>query len=142
MTQTNIDRHTARILAMQALCQLDAQGDDFRAQVPGFIADSRVDGLTGDYAHRLIEIAWSQRNEVAAELAEIAPEWSIGRMTPVDRNAIRVAMAELDLDEAPPKVIINEAVEISREYGSADSPKFVNGVLDAVWKAQPRGGTS
>jgi N utilization substance protein B len=141
VTHENIDRHTARILAMQALCQLDAQGDDFRAHLPGFIADANVMGPTSDYAHRLIEAAWSNRKTVAAELAEVTPEWSIDRMTPVDRNTIRVAVAELDLAEAPPKVILNEAVEIGREYGAAESPKFINGVIDAVWKAQTRGGS-
>ena len=56
------------------------------------------------------------------------------RLSPVERNVIRVAMVELPGGEVPPKVVINEAVEIGREFGGADSPRFINGILDALWK--------
>jgi N utilization substance protein B len=58
------------------------------------------------------------------------------RMPPVDRNILRAALAEFDLQEVPHKVIINEAIEIGKEYGSAETPRFLNGVLDGIWKAQ------
>lgn len=133
-----IDRHQARILAMQALCQLDVQGDGFCARVPRFLADSGVNPPTIRYAQAVIEAAWRDRDLTAAELARQTAEWSMHRLTPVDRNILRVALAELDLKQVPPKVIINEAIEIAHEYGTADSPRFLNGVLDGIWKAQER----
>ncbi|MHC4090857.1 MAG: transcription antitermination protein NusB [Planctomycetota bacterium] len=60
--------------------------------------------------------------------------WELARLSPVERNLIRVALGELAGGEVPPKVVINEAIEIGREYGGADSPRFINGILDALWK--------
>lgn len=131
-----IDRHRARVLAMQALCQLDAQGEEYRQRVTAFLADEGARGPTATYAQSLIDNAWRDRDVHAAELARNVANWSMERLTPVDRNVFRVALAEFDLAEAPPKVIINEALEIANEYGSADSSRFLNGVLDAIWKAQ------
>ena len=124
---------------MQALCQLDAQGDGFLSEVPAFLANTRYTGRTLTYAQKLVDLAWKNRRATGAELVKHAPDWSVDRLTPVDRNIIRAALAEFDLREAPPKVIINEAIEIGREFGSAESVAFINGVLDSIWKAQ-RGG--
>ena len=131
-----LDRHRARILAMQALCQLDAQGDDLLVRIPSFLADSASDARTVSYAQRLIEHAWKNRDASGAEVEARAPRWTVERLTPVDRNVIRAALAEFDLGAVPPKVIINEALEIGREFGSAESAAFINGVLDSIWKAQ------
>ena len=131
-----IDRHQARILSMQVLCQLDSQGDKFNERVPSFLADSGQAARTINYAQSLIELAWGQREFVDPEIASHAPGWTIERMTPVVRNILRTAVAEFDKGEVPPKVIINEAIEIGHEFGTADSGAFVNGVLDSIWKAQ------
>lgn len=132
----DIDRHQARILAMQALCQLDAQGEGFLQRVPAFLADSRQSPRTIHYAQTIVEAAWRDRETTTAELARKAIDWTPERMTPVDRNILRTALAEFDLAQAPPKVIIDEALQIAHEYGTANSPRFLNGVLDAIWKEQ------
>lgn len=134
-----IDRRRARVLGMQGLCQLDAQGDAFLPRVPGWLADSGETQATISYAQRLIERAWAERAVTAEEIARQSPRWALERMASVDRNVIRVALAEFDLKAAPPKVILNEAVEIAGEFGGAESGRFVNGVLDAVWKSIPGG---
>lgn len=120
---------------MQALCQLDVQGDDFKRAVPAFLADSETHGPTITLAQRLIEKAWGERDRFEAEFRQHSQEWDVKRLTPVDRNVLRVAVAELDLGQTPPKVVIDEAIEIGREFGSAESPAFINGVLDRIWKA-------
>jgi N utilization substance protein B len=61
-------------------------------------------------------------------------------MSPVDRNVIRLAVVELEAGTVPPRVVMDEAIEISREYGSLESPRFVNGVLDALYKQQSAAG--
>ncbi len=121
---------------MQALCQVDAQGEDYLQRVPRFLADAAASAATTHYAQRLVDEAWKLRGVTAAEIERKTTGWSIERITPVDRNVLRVALAELDLRDAPPKVIIDEAIEIANAFGNADSSRFVNGVLDAVWKEQ------
>ncbi len=118
---------------MQALCQLDSQGDEYLPTVATFLADHIESGETLSYAHDLVELAWREREVVEKEIAQHSKGWTMARMSSVDRNVLRVALAEFDLKQAPPKVIINEAIEIAKEFGSAESGAFVNGILDKVW---------
>ena len=119
---------------MQALCQLDVQGDDALGRLDDLWADSGAGAATIEYAVKLTRSCWEQRRQLDRRLAAQLERWDVERLSPVERNVIRVAMAELPGGEVPPKVVINEAVEIGREFGGADSPKFINGILDAVWK--------
>ena len=121
---------------MQALCQLEVQDDRFLAEVPRWLADSDANQATITYAQALIERAWRERPVTAAELDRHAGDWPVTRMARVDRNVLRVALAELDQGDAPPKVILDEAVKIADAFGGHESARFVNGVLDAVWKSQ------
>ncbi len=130
------DRRKARVLSMEVLCQLDVQGESFMLQVPGYLADSGEASLTINYAHKLIEGAWNNREVGDQELGSHTPGWSVKRMTPVVRNVLRTALAEFDLGKVPPKVIINEAIEIGCEYDTPDAGGFINGVLDSLWKSQ------
>ena len=129
-----IDRRQARILAMQALCQFDVQGDKVKADLAGFLADSNTDAATIHCAHTLVETARREQELIDQEITRHCPGWSMERMAPVERNVMRVALAEIDLQQTPVNVIINEAIEIAREFGAAESAAFVNGVLDAVHK--------
>ena len=126
--------HHGRILAMQTLCQLDVQGDDYLACVEGFLAESGMAGKVQRYAEGLVRPCWLKRSEIDARLNSVMAHWTLERISPVERNVLRVALTELDAGEVPAKVVMNEAVEIGREYGGAESPSFINGVLDAAWK--------
>lgn len=119
---------------MQALCQLDVQGDDALGQLEELLDDSGATPATIKYAGGLARSCWEQRRQLDRRLAAQLERWDVDRLSPVERNVIRVAMVELPGGEVPPKVVINEAVEIGREFGGADSPKFINGILDALWK--------
>jgi transcription antitermination factor NusB len=71
-------------------------------------------------------------------ISEITDHWEVSRMAVVDRNVLRLALYELiEQPDVPARVVIDEAIEIGREFGDAETPQFVNGVLDAVWKKHP-----
>jgi len=134
------------MLALQALCAFEAVGDAFSAQVDEFLHDEQVLADLGlrappppevaGFAGELARGAWARRRVLDEKLAQTAAHWSVGRMTPVDRNILRLGLHELlSSPDNPPQVVINEAIELARLFGDTDSPAFVNGVLDAVWHA-------
>lgn len=136
-------RSQARMLALQALCTLEAVGDNFRTELPRFLADEEnladlslretPDPETLQFARRLAEGAWTDRTALDAHLEKSAAHWSLARMTPVDRNLLRLGLYELiNLPETPAAVVVNEAIELARLFSDAESPAFVNGILDAA----------
>jgi len=127
---------------MQALCQLDVQGDEYLERIVGFLADSRRSGPAQEYADRIVRSCWPQRSALDSRLDGLMDHWAIERISAIERNVLRVALVELDAGMVPAKVVINDAIEIGREYGGADSPAFINGVLDSAWKRMPSGGAS
>ncbi|HPN73104.1 MAG TPA: transcription antitermination factor NusB [Candidatus Omnitrophota bacterium] len=85
------------------------------------------------YADTLVAGVSDKREEIDSAITMFAANWEIGRMATIDRNIIRLASFELMfLDDIPPKVAINEAIEIAKKYGDKDSGKFVNGILDRI----------
>ena len=81
-------------------------------------------------AHKI----WNYRSEADAWIERIAPQWPPRRQPPVDRNLIRQALWEMTATETPPKVAVDEAIELAKIYSTENSPAFINGVLDAVLK--------
>lgn len=127
------DRRKARILAMQALCQLEVLGEDFLPQLAGFLAEETRKQAVRDYAQRLVLEAWRQRAGLDECIQNVAEHWELKRLATVDRNALRVAVFELlHRPDVPPHAVIDEAVEIGKTFGTADSGAFINGILDAV----------
>jgi N utilization substance protein B len=131
------------MLAVQALCLLDALGDSFEAELADFLGDPVVHAdlaLDPDpppevlaLARQLAQGAWRNRRSYDELLGQVATGWSLARMTPVDRNALRLGLYELlEMPETPAEVAINEAIELARLFGDEQSPGFVNGVLDAA----------
>lgn len=132
-----MDKRTrARELAMQALYQLDVQGSvllprlmaEFFYEMEG---DSRTRQLAWEWTHG----AWTQVAECDEIIANSTIRWQFSRLSPVDRSILRLAVYQLtSCPEIPPKVIINEAIELAKKYSTEKSGPFVNGVLDAVLK--------
>jgi N utilization substance protein B len=129
-------RHQARVLALQALHHLDAQGDEGIAQLPRLLAgQSDVDSVRRR-AQSLAEEAWQARTRHDAWIQQTAEHWDLSRISKVERSILRLALYELmDCHEPPAKVAINEAIELAKTFGGANSAEFVNGVLDAIWRA-------
>lgn len=127
-------RHRARRLALQGLCCLDVQGEGAAELVRQFIDDSDEQPATLAAAHELLTVALACRGDCDDVLARHAKHWDLPRLALVDRNILRLAVSEMRGGQTPPKVVITEAIRLAREFSTADSSRFVNGVLDAVLK--------
>ena len=125
-------RTKARECALQALYQLDTIGGDARDAVRGVMAHfEEADGETQRFADELVRGVQSERAQIDALIQQTSTNWKLDRMARVDRNLLRLAVYELKYSaDVPAKVAINEAIEIAKRYGTADSPAFVNGILD------------
>jgi transcription antitermination protein NusB len=121
-------------LALQGLCCLDVQGEKARQLVEDFLSDSREPAQTVAAARTMLQAAWGDRAACDELLARHARNWELSRLALVDRNILRLGACELREGKAPPKVVITEAIKLAQEFSTADSPRFVNGVLDAVAK--------
>ena len=127
-------RHRARRLALQGLCCLDAQGAKASEPVHEFISDSTEDPQTIQAAHELTRDAFADWPACDQFLVRHARHWDLGRLAMVDRNILRLAAYELRSGRAPQKVVITEAIRLAREFSTAESPRFINGILDAIAK--------
>lgn len=125
---------------MQVLCLLDVQGDGGVREIDAFLADQDAATDARRYARELAMEVWNKRTELDGLIAPLAENWDMERMSPVDRNVTRIGVCELTGHaDVPAAVAIDEAIEIAKEYGAADSAAFVNGILDAVLKRTREG---
>jgi N utilization substance protein B len=136
MTDVSVDRRTkARELAMQALCQLDIQGQDVLPWLGRFFREQCDDAATIQLAEQWTQGTWGEVGRCDEQIEQAAAKWKLSRMSQVDRNILRLAVYQISFcPDIPGKVIINEAIELARKYSTEQSPRFVNGVLDAVLK--------
>jgi transcription antitermination factor NusB len=128
-------RSKSREAALKVLYQIDITKDKPEKALAVFFKTQRFPISAQAFTASLVEGTASHLKEVDARLKEHASNWALDRMAVVDRNVLRLGVYELMFEqETPPKVAINEAVELAKRFGSADSSKFVNGVLDAIHK--------
>jgi N utilization substance protein B len=133
-------RRQAREAAVQILFELDLGGAELDAVLLQFRSARSPGREAKGFAEALVREAWSRRQEIDARIQECADNWRLERMAAVDRNVLRLAVSELLApDPEPAAVILDEAIEIAKRFGNADSGTFVNGVLDAVRKRLPGG---
>ncbi len=125
-------RHRARRLALQCLCCLDVQGAKVLDLVGEFVADSRENAETLTAARQLLIGAFEDTESCDELLARHARHWELPRLALVDRNILRLGAYELRAGRTPHRVVISEAIRLAKEFSSADSSRFVNGVLDAI----------
>lgn len=120
---------------MQALCQLEVLADGWMSQLDEFLAEDGHGQEIREYARDLTREAWANLAEIDRRIQEVSEHWEVKRMAAVDRNVLRAAVCELlHRPTIPPAVVIDEAVEIGKAFGTADSGAFINGVLDAIVK--------
>jgi len=130
-------RHKARILALQALYEIDSAQRDSQAVLSTERPQLTPTAKSRSFARKVVQGVVEKRPEIDALIALHAPDWPVDQIANVDRNILRIAIFELiDVSETPPKVVINEAIELAKVFGSENSPKFVNGVLGAVVESE------
>lgn len=126
-------RRKARELAVQFLYQLDTTGEDIDTGLESFKEAFGLPKKPAVLFSQLVTGVISHRDEMDSVIERCSHNWRVDRMTVVDRNILRLAVFEmLYLTDVPDKVSINEAVELAKDFGSDESPAFINGVLDAV----------
>jgi N utilization substance protein B len=132
------NRHLARTIAMQTLYEWDFMGrPDGRLQelVQQNLREFAPDFHDSGFSISLVEGVEKNRDNIDALITTYAPEWPLEQITIVDRNILRIGIFELKFaPDIPPKVAINEAIELAKGFGGESSGKFVNGVLGAIYK--------
>lgn len=128
-------RTTAREAALQLLYAVEAAGEPQERVVREFWRETPGDAEGRKYADALVEGICARRDHVDGRIAAASENWRMERMTPVDRNLLRIGAYELEfVDDVPRAVAIDEAVEIAKRFGTEESSKFVNGVLERIAK--------
>jgi N utilization substance protein B len=135
------NRHLGRIIALQTLFEQDfrrATGDktfDLEEVLQRNIGRYEATVDDKDFIVRLVHGVAEKEKELDAELQPIAPEWPIDQIARMDRVVLRIGLYELKYGkDVPPKVVINEAVELAKAFGSENSSRFVNGVLGTAYR--------
>ncbi len=126
-------RHHARVAALQALYELDSSRHDALAALERVVAQDHLSQDAAAFARDLIEGVLAQQDEIDRIIGQAAPAWPVSQLAAVDRNILRLAIQEMLGDNGTPvRVVINEAVELAKQYGSESSRRFVNGVLGSI----------
>lgn len=131
------NRHLARTIALQTLYEWDfnkkntSVADILKRNIAEFAPEFEDQQFSEHLVHQVI----AELDKLNKVIAQYAPEWPIEQITVVDRNVLRIGIYELQFDkEIPPKVAINEAIELAKKFGGPSSGKFINGVLGSIYK--------
>lgn len=137
-------RHLIRTIVLQTLYEWDFYKRD--ADLAKILERNLNEFGPGidepDFAWRIVHGIIEHLPDIDARIAKAAPEWPLDQIAIIDRNVLRIGLSELlyaDRNEVPPKVAINEAIEIAKNYGGLNSPKFINGVLGSIYREMEGG---
>ncbi len=126
-------REQARQIALQALYQLDMRHEEAGSEIVEFLRESTQEPEVYFFARRLVEGAWGWRAEADKLIREAADNWRLERMAVVDRNILRLASYEIaQCTDIPPRVAIDQAIELAKRFSAGESGAFVNGILDRI----------
>lgn len=136
------NRHLGRIITLQSLYEYEfrSKAGDTSADIDSIVSkniEPYVKALGDvDFAHNLAHGVFTEMDQLDKELQPLAPEWPIATISSIDRNILRIGLYELTRckDSVPPKVAINEAVELAKAFGADNSSKFINGVLGTAYR--------
>tara|TARA_A100001015_G_C15038582_1_gene737949 strand:- start:1428 stop:1835 length:408 start_codon:yes stop_codon:yes gene_type:complete len=122
-------RHAGRKLAMQCLYQYETRSDKDISFLESFIKNSKYDQKTQNWGYNLAMEAINYIKLADELIDQYSIDWKLDRIDYVDLSILRLAFFEFSIDDTPKNVVINEAIELSKEFSSPDSPKFINGIL-------------
>lgn len=128
-----MSRKRARQIALQLLFQMDFGNDDIYPALTSLLEEEQLASRDEAYLKQVVEGVQNYRQELDNAIAYFAKGWSFERLARVDRNILRLSIFEIRyMHDIPRKVSVNEAVELAKEFGDNDSPKFINGILGSV----------
>ena len=131
-------RSRAREIAMQALYQLDIRGSEILDEIADFIDLSENDPVCRELAKKWSLAAWQNVEQCDRIIEKSTVKWSLSRLSLVDKSILRLMVYQLIIcEDFPPKVVINEAIELAKKYSADKSPSFINGILDAIMRKFP-----
>lgn len=126
-------RRKARIVALQALFEVDSVAHDAEETLDRLLAETLLPEEGMAFARELVRGVLTNREKIDNMIQANAPAWPVAQLAVIDRNILRLAIFEILVNnKVPVKAAINEAVELAKTFGSENSPKFINGVLGAV----------
>lgn len=128
-------RSKSRGFALQMLFQWEVGKQDPKGLAEGFWRMARAEKATRLFADELFEGTAAGAGELDALLAVHAKNWRVERMSVIDRAILRLACYELRAGKTPPKVVLNEALELAKQYSGAEAAPFINGILDSVLRS-------
>jgi N utilization substance protein B len=132
-------RRQARMNALQALYELDTTNHPAADVISYRLEDHPLPPEGEEFMRQLITGVLTHHDRLDALIQQYAPAWPVAQIAVIDRNVLRIALFELSgLVDTPPKVAINEAVDLAKTFGSDSSPRFVNGVLGAAIAGRKR----
>ena len=135
-------RRQARELAMQALFYMDIRKDASEEMLEYFCGCFCPSKKSRPFFRKLVNGVLGTKDQIDALVERYSQNWNISRMSCVDRNVMRIAVYEmLYCDDIPPKVSINEAVDIGKKFGTQESGAFINGIMDSIREALVEEGT-
>ena len=135
------NRHFSRIQTIQALYEWDfRKKEDINKILARNIQESQARDVDLKFVKNILKGVVEKQEEIDQVITKSAPEWPIEQIAIIDKTILRLAIFELlyNKDEVPPKVAIDEAVELAKSFGGDNSSKFVNGVLGAVFRKSPK----
>ncbi len=132
-------RTQARECALKILYQADITKRQIHLASARFWSErDKIDNNIKGFCERITTGVEQRLEEIDNKISKYATNWQLKRMAVIDRNVLRIGVFEiLFAPDVPPKVAINEAVELAKKYGDMDSGKFVNGILDKIHKTEP-----
>lgn len=134
-----MNRHYARVVALQILYECDFRKlNGVSEALERHLANLNVEGENLDFVEDLVKKTFDETPKIDKTIEKVAPDWPIEQVAMIDRNILRVSICELNNFDTPPKVVINEAIELAKTFGSETSSKFVNGVLGTVYRKSSR----
>ncbi len=141
--EAHLDRTRARAWILQIHYQWESAGREspLAEALRQTVATRRIRPERLPYVRRLVKVLDSHGQELDRRLQEALDNWRLERLSAIDRGILRLAAAELlYMDDIPPKVSIQEAIHLADRYGGPESSRFVNGVLDALYRSVREGG--
>lgn len=132
-------RSKAREITLHILYQIEIANCDYQSAYQNYLKSYPQKQEVIDFSFILLEGVCKNIKDLDTLIKKYVKNWEIDRMAVIDRNILRLACFEIiNLPEIPPKVSINEAIELAKRFGDIDSPRFVNGVLDKIYKMESK----